>query len=148
MSEPLSQAPAPEPQANAPSVSYSESKPVKERELTLKQKKFVRVTAKTLNPTEGAVQAYNVNGNRDLAHTIASENMRKPLVKKALAKAMSTNKQEKDILQDAFTAERVDKITYGELHRFWKTALELKGKLRSEGAQTTNVGIFLDNSTT
>ena len=64
--------------------------------LTLKQKKFVEVTAQTLNPTEGARQAYNLGsrGNKDkeamtkTATVIASENIAKPYVKKALAEIM------------------------------------------------------------
>jgi len=63
------------------------------RKLTLKQKKFVKITAKTLNPTEGAKQAYNLKGKTGLkdkhkqitlATTIASENMTKPDIVKAI----------------------------------------------------------------
>jgi len=69
--------------------------------LTLKQKKFVKVTAQTLNPTEGARQAYNLKGKTgvkdkdkqvSLATTIASDNMTKPAIKKALQEVLEEQK--------------------------------------------------------
>lgn len=150
MEKPTSPAPA---QSGEPSASSGISQEHKDLylssptdKLTLKQRRFVEVTAKTLNPTEAATQVYDVKGNRETAHAIAAQNLRKLPIKKAVERALSTNKQDRDVLQEAYNAQRVDKISYGELHRFWRTALELKGKLHHDNSKHVNVGIFIDNS--
>jgi len=70
----------------------------KPRKLTLKQKKFIKITAETLNPTEGARQAYNLGGKdgkktkerqTTLATTIANDNMTKPDIQQGLREVLS-----------------------------------------------------------
>lgn len=151
MKEQQSPAPANEVKQSAPLTNSQEQKDKSVSsvdnaapKLSLKRRRFVEITARTLNPTEAVTQVYNVKGNRNTAKSMASELMTKPNVKKALERAMSSNKQDRDVLQEAYNAPRVEKITYGELHKYWKTALELKGKLSSDRSSTTNIGVFID----
>lgn len=59
------------------------------RKLTIKQGKFVQKLIDTGNGTEAATQVYNVK-NRNTAHTIASENLRKPTIQQAIRQALET----------------------------------------------------------
>lgn len=62
-------------------------------ELTYKQKEFVTQYAKTKNGTRSAMKAYDIkNNNKNTAHVIASENLRKPTVINALQKALNKAK--------------------------------------------------------
>ena len=77
-------------------------KDIMNKKLTLKEKKFVKITAKTLSPAQAVRETYNIGskgGVKDKQHrdntvyAIASENLTKPHIKKSLEEAM----QEKGI---------------------------------------------------
>lgn len=70
---------------------------MKREKLTLKQTKFVRETARTLNPTEGAMRAYDVV-KRSTASEIAKENLDKPYVKKALEELLEEKMTKEEVL--------------------------------------------------
>lgn len=55
----------------------------KKQKLTRKQSKFVDIYAKTGNGTKSALESYDVK-NESVASSIASENLRKPEIQKAI----------------------------------------------------------------
>lgn len=65
------------------STKTSNEKSMKGQKLTLKQQKWVSLTAETLNPTEAARRVYDIK-NDDTAKSIASENLAKPYLQQAL----------------------------------------------------------------
>lgn len=74
------------------------------RRITLKQDKFVNETLKTLNPTAGALAAYDIGsrGGKDIqgiARAIASENLTKPAVQKAFQERLGQVNYDKIISQ-------------------------------------------------
>ena len=62
---------------------------------TLKQKKWIDKTIELRNPTEAAVQVYDMDktkvGYRKTAATIASDNMRKPYIREEINRLLSRN---------------------------------------------------------
>ena len=63
---------------------------LKKRSLTLKEDKWVDVTAKTLNASEGVRQAYNIREgtHKGLVTNMASTNLSKPSTRQALIKKL------------------------------------------------------------
>ena len=73
----------------------------------MRQNKFVKETVKTMNPTEGARRSYNIGGkggvnNNETARAIASENLTKPLVRKAF-KEMLAEVEEQPLLNELWS---------------------------------------------
>jgi len=79
----------------------------KEKKLTLKEKKFVRLTAETLNPSEAVRRTYNIGskgGVNDKLHKenvirqIANENLTKPAIRKSLQEVLEDNGVNNDLI--------------------------------------------------
>lgn len=86
------------------------------KKLTLKQEKFVRITAKTLNPIEAVRQTYNLGAKKgkdkdNTASSIAVENMRKPAIKQelreVLAEDIDSNKRSMLISRNATQSKNI-----------------------------------------
>jgi hypothetical protein len=60
------------------------------RSLTIKQRRFVRTYVETGNGTQAAVIAYDTD-DPHTAHSIASENLRKPAIQVAVAELLDAN---------------------------------------------------------
>ena len=64
--------------------------------LTLRQRKFVKETIKTMNPTEAVKRSYNIGGkggkinSTKIAGSIATENLNKPVIRKRFDEILET----------------------------------------------------------
>lgn len=68
---------------------------VKKGQLTGKQKVFAQVYAKTLNGTQSAMQVYQTKAPT-VANAIASENLRKPLIKSEIQRILNSRNKSLD----------------------------------------------------
>lgn len=121
------------------------TKPTKLKPLTLKQKKFVEVTAKTLNATEGARQAYNLGGkggtsNETTVRTIASENLTKPNIAEAIETLLKEDKTSVEMIHKRNMAQNNSIPASNQ-------AVEMYYKLNGSYApeRSVNLNINLDN---
>ena len=111
--------------------------------ITMRQKKFVRETIKTLNPTEGARRSYNLGGkggkdNDKTAKSIAAENLAKPVVRIAF-KDMLAKIDEQPLIDE------LEKIAYApEDKRAKITAIQELFKLKDlyPKDKTKVIGLF------
>ena len=114
------------------------------RKTTFKQRAFARAYVKNKgNGTQAAVEAYNPR-NRDTAHAIASENLRKPAVMREIDRLLPGDEAEARLIQRAFSANLPDDIKWAELHNFLETSLKLKGLLQNKtSGEPVNVALVI-----
>lgn len=104
--------------------------------LTPKQRKFMKVYAKTLNATEAAMQAYDCK-DRDTASSIGRENLRKLQFVDLLDAVGLTDDDLAVALQEGRHSTRPIVVNgkvqgvadYATRHRYVETLLKVKGKL-------------------
>ena len=112
--------------------------------LSLKQRVFIEKTIETLNPTEAAVQAYDVN-NRRTATAIATENLAKPTIRQEILKRM----EERGLNVDTITSIHKRNIKQSKNYAASNTALDMLYNL-SEAypvQKTINTNINIDLNT-
>ncbi|TSC76703.1 MAG: hypothetical protein G01um101429_1148 [Parcubacteria group bacterium Gr01-1014_29] len=111
---------------------------------TYKQRAFARAYVKNKgNGTQAAVEAYNPR-NRDTAHAIASENLRKPAVMREIERLLPGDEVEARLIHRAFSAKLPDDIRWSELHGYIETSLKLKGLLQNKpGNEAVNVALVI-----
>ena len=121
-------------------------------DLTLKQRKWIRVYIDTGNATEAAMQVYDCK-DRDSAAIIGFENVRKLNYEDFLEEAGITDKLLQQKLIEGLDADRIktsltepDRVVpdYPTRHKYLETALKLKKRLDTDKSTTavqTNIGI-------
>lgn len=145
-------------------------KQIEDKELTLKQRKWLDVYLQTGNATEAAMQSYDCK-DRDSANAIGSENLAKlsyvdfmevagvtdKLLQDKLLEGLDSTKQigARKIVQGARTGHeiKVDATTdtddfidvpdYAVRHKYLETALKLKKRLVEKS--DTNVDVKISN---
>jgi hypothetical protein len=149
-------------------VDNQDPKQIEDKELTLKQRKWIRIYIDTGNATEAAMQVYDCK-DRDSAAVIGFENLRKlnyddfleeagitdELLKKKIMEGLDSTKQigARKIVQGARTGHeiRVDANTdtddfidvpdYAVRHKYLETALKLKKRLVEKSDPNIDVKI-------
>lgn len=115
--------------------------------LTHKQQVFTEEYAKTLNATEAASKAYDVE-SRHTAQAIGSENLSKPVVREAIAKQLQENGIE---MQDIYSTHKRNMLQQENLPTSQKAVsdfyeiLGMKGD-RAQEAQQKNIAIIVNLS--
>lgn len=80
------------------------------RDLTPKQRVFVKSLLETLNPTQAALEAYDIKGgDRHVAANIASENLSKPVIREYLDKGAITDNEILERLKACLNAKVCNK---------------------------------------
>lgn len=129
----------------------------KERQLTLKQRKWIKVYIDTGNATEAAMQVYDCK-DRDVARAIGSENLSKLNYSDFLEEAGITDKLLQQKIMEGMEATRtvsakiigktadsqtddfIDVPDFMARHKYLETALKLKKRMGGDG-----VTIPIDN---
>lgn len=88
--------------------------PLNRKQLNPRQKRFVKEYLKDLNGTEAALRA---GYSKVSAHSIASENLKKPEISAAIAKAQEKRGQKLDITAERVLAE-IAKIAFSDMKNF------------------------------
>lgn len=145
----------------------------KKKDLTLKQRKWIKLYIKTGNATEAAMLVYDCK-DRSVAQTIGSENISKlafsdlmedmGLTDVALLNVGAEGIQAKKVISarvivkkdrptsqadgelpiaSARTDDFVEVPDYAVRHRYWETLLKLKGKLTDKPSSLTQINIGL-----
>jgi len=115
---------------------------MKDRSLTLKQRKWIKEYIETGNATEAAMRIYDVK-DREVAANIGSENVRKLQFPELMEDMGLTDIALINVGAEGMTKPVKQSITgeihpdYTTRHRYWETLLKLKGRLRE--SNTVNV---------
>lgn len=109
--------------------------PKKERELTLKQRKWIKVYIQTGNATEAARRAYDCKG--ESAHSIGSENLLKLAFPDLMEEMGLTDVALLNIGAEGLQSKKGTMSgeiipDYKVRHQYWETMLKLKGRLRDK----------------
>lgn len=121
------------------------------RQLTKKQRKFVKEYAKSGNGTKSALKAYDTT-DYATAQAIASENLLKPLVVKSLNEALSDELLEK-VHIEGLNAKQFRFSPEGELMQLddfnvRSKYLDMAYKRRGDYAPEKHVSVTIDANTT
>jgi len=113
--------------------------------ITLKQRGFVRsYISNGGNGTQAALESYNTN-DPNTAHSIASENLQKPAIKRAIEQALEraglTDEYISKLLRKAVTSGLGVKATNADALRGIDMMLKLKGAYPSPTQKSTHLHI-------
>lgn len=111
-------------------------------ELTKKQRGFVKDYVETENGTQSALKNYNTD-DENTAGAIASENLRKPKIIKAIQTIADRIPDDKlhEVLMEGLNAEYNEKPDYAVRHKYLDTSLKLKGAYETD--ETKNINILM-----
>lgn len=121
----------------------------KAEKLTFPEKKFVAGVVSGLLPTQSAKVAYPTQNSKSVKVT-ATRNMKKKKIITAIERALvKANLSEDRLTQEidyALNTASPDKIDWNTRHNYVKTALQLKGYLKNNVVNATqvNVGLTLE----
>ena len=79
-----------------------------------------------------------VEGSRALAN---------PAIQKGIEALLPSEEKTMEVLKDVYDAEREDKVSYKDLHKFWETDLKLRGKLKEGNTNNVQVNMVIDTTT-
>ena|SRR3990167_3921945 len=110
--------------------------------LTIKQDRFIDETIRTANPTEAAVLVYNVK-DRIVGNSVASENLRKPLIQEELKQRMIDNGVNADFLIQKHKRNTSQASNLAASN----TALDMFYKILGAYAPERKIGVNIDLTT-
>lgn len=120
--------------------------------MTLKEKKFVKITAQTLNPAQAVRETYQL-GSKGGSKTkkqkdkvisaIAKENLGKPRIKKALLEVMEDKGIDNDLISTITKRNLKQKGNYPASNQVLDMLHKLKGSYAPE--KRVNININPDN---
>lgn len=120
-----------------------------DKNLTMKQRKWIQVYIDTGNATEAAMQVYDVK-DRDSANAIGSENLAKLSYTDFMEAAGITDKLLQEKLMEGLSSDKVktsltepDQVVpdYPTRHKYLETALKLKKRLGADSVTNIQVNV-------
>lgn len=110
----------------------------------LRTKKFAQ---KYIETNGNATQSYKAISPAITPLTARVEGHRyltKPNTQREIAKLLPKDEEETNIIKDAYSTARANKISWSELHTYLETSLKLKGYLKDkQDTSNTNIAIII-----
>ena len=123
--------------------------PKTSKDLTLKQRKWIKEYIETGNATEAASRVYNCK-NREVAGAIGTENLQKLSFPELMENMGLTDVALMNIGTEGMTKAKkihgtgdnfVETPDYGVRHKYWDTMLKLKGKLSDKNITAVQINV-------
>lgn len=114
---------------------------------TYKQKLFAQKYIKNKgNATQSYKDAYNTENyrNENAIRVNANKVLTNPIVEREINKLLPKDEEESNIIKDAYSTARANKISWSELHTYLETSLKLKGYLKDKQDTNTNIAIVIE----
>lgn len=121
---------------------------MKDKKLTIKQRKWIKEYIETGNATEAAMRVYDCK-NREVAESIGSENLGKLAFQELMDEMGLTDIALLNVGAEGMTQAVKQSITgevhpdYAVRHKYWETMLKLKGKMKEAGDVNVNTKVLV-----
>lgn len=107
-------------------------------------KKFAKTFIETNGNATQSYKAISPNTTDLSARVNAHRMLTRDNTQQEIRKLLPKDDDETNIIKDAYSTARADKISWSELHTYLETSLKLKGYLKDKEQGNTNIAIVIE----